>query len=123
MLENAEKLVGHFRFRPQKRLQTLHPLKVRNDYSAGIAENVRNHEDLVPTRVKNEIGVRRSRTISGFSKDSALELARVFPGDYTVNSCRNKNVARQRKEFVWINMIILSERPQVSLLQHVLFGR
>ena len=26
VLKDAEEFVGHFRFRPQKRLQTLHPL-------------------------------------------------------------------------------------------------
>ena len=41
MLEDAEKFVGHFRFRPQEGLQALHPFEVGNDHAAGVAENVR----------------------------------------------------------------------------------
>src|SRR5262245_13992044 len=37
MLQDAEKFVGHFHFRPQVGLQALHPLKVRNDYAACVA--------------------------------------------------------------------------------------
>ena len=65
-------------FRPQKRLQTLHPFKVRNDDAASIAENVRDHEDFVPALVENQIRIGRGRAVRAFGKDAALELAGIF---------------------------------------------
>ena len=53
LLENAEKFVGHFRFRPEKGLQSLHPFEVGNDHAAGIAENIGDDEDFVPALVQN----------------------------------------------------------------------
>ena len=44
VLKDAEKFVGDFAFRPQKRLQTLDPLEVGNDHAAGVAQNIGNHE-------------------------------------------------------------------------------
>src|SRR5882724_2542372 len=55
MLKDAEEFVGHFRFRPQKCLQTLHPLEVRNDHAAGVAENIRDHENFVPALFENPV--------------------------------------------------------------------
>src|SRR4030095_15795725 len=40
VLKDAEKFVGYFAFRPQKRLQTLYPLEVRNDHTARVAQNI-----------------------------------------------------------------------------------
>ena len=66
MLEDAEKFVGHFRFAPEKTLQTLHPLEVGNDHSAGVAENVRDHKNFVPPLVENQIRIWRGRAIGSF---------------------------------------------------------
>ncbi len=66
MLEDAEKFVGHFSFAPEKTLQTLHPLEVGNNHSAGIAENVWNHKDLIPALLKDQIRLRRGRAICSF---------------------------------------------------------
>src|SRR5438093_9928006 len=74
MLEDAEQFVGHFHFRPQKRLQTLHPLEIRNDHATGIAENVRDHENFVPALFQNKVSVGRGWTVGSFSENTALEL-------------------------------------------------
>src|SRR5205823_14943280 len=70
MLKDAEKFVRHFGFSPQKRLQTLHPLKVRNDHATGIAENVRNHENFVPPLFQNPVCIWCSRAVSCLGKDA-----------------------------------------------------
>src|ERR1700687_2643782 len=123
MLEDAEEFVCHFRFRPQKRLQTLHPLEVRKDHATSVTENIRDHENFVPAVFENQVCVRRSRTVGSFGKDSAFELAGIFAGNYAIDRRRNKHVARQSKEFLWIDMVALSKRPQISLLERMLFGR
>src|SRR5206468_10586575 len=118
MFEDAEKFLSHFRFRPQKRLQTLHPLEVGDDHSAGVAENVRDHKNLVPTLVENQIRIWRGRAIGGFCKDSTFELGRIFSGDNAIDRRRNENIARQSEEFAWIDVITLLERAQITFLQH-----
>src|ERR1041385_3516902 len=107
MLENAEKLVSHFAFRPEKRLEALNPFKIRNDDPTGVTKNIRDHEHLVPALVENQIRVRRGRTISAFGKDPALQVAGIFPGDHAIDRAWSKNIARQRKKLVRIHMIIL----------------
>src|SRR6266576_6347986 len=107
MLENAEKFVSHFRFRPQKRLQTLHPLEVRNDDAASVAQNVRDHEHFVPTLVEKQIRIWRGRAVRAFGKDAALELIGILPGNHAIDRARSKNIARQREKLVRIYMIIL----------------
>src|SRR5262249_49575608 len=123
MLKDAEKFVGHFHFRPMKRMQTLHTLEVGDDHASGVAENVRDHEDLVPTLVENQVRVRRGWAVGGFSKDPAFYLTGIFSGDHSIDGRRNKNVTRQREEFAWIDAIALIKRAQITLLQHVLFSR
>ena len=77
MLEDAEKFVGHFRFAPEKTLQTLHPLEVGNDHSSGVAENVRNDKDLIPALLQDQIRFRRGWAVRGFGENAALQLARI----------------------------------------------
>jgi len=72
MLEDAEKFICHFRFRPQKCLQTLNPFKVRNDDAASVAQNVRDHEHFVPAFVEKQIRIRRGRAVGPFGKEAAL---------------------------------------------------
>src|SRR4029453_15588971 len=122
MFQDAEKLVSHFHFRPQIRLQTLHPLKVRNNYATGVAQNVRDHEDFVPAFFQNQVCLRRSRTIGGFGKDTAFELAGVLSVNYAIDCCRHQDIARHREEFVRIDMMVLVEGPQGPFLKNVLFG-
>src|SRR5262245_2308913 len=122
MLKDAEKLVSHFAFRPEKRLEPLHPLKVRNDDATGIAKNIRDYEYFVPALVKNQIRVGRGRAVGALGKDAAFEIAGIFAGNYAIDRARSKNVARQREKLVRIHMIVLSKRPQVPLLVHVLLG-
>src|ERR1700688_1947863 len=62
MLEDAEEFVGHLRFAPAKRLQTLHPLEIGNDHAAGIAENIGNHNHFIPALLENPVRVGRGRT-------------------------------------------------------------
>src|SRR5262249_10837750 len=79
MFEDAEEFVRYLHFRPQKRLQALHPFEVGNDHASGITENVRDHKDLVPTLLQNQVCVRRGRTVGGFSQDPALSWRAFFP--------------------------------------------
>src|SRR5262245_41993339 len=122
MLKDAEKLVSDFAFRPQKRLESLHPFKVRNDDATGIAKNVRNYEYFVPALVEYQIGIRRGRTVGALGKDAAFEIAGIFAGNHSIDRARSKNVARQREKLVRIHMIVLCKRAQVTLLDHVLLG-
>src|SRR5438093_10434141 len=122
MLQDAEKLVGHFHFRPEIGLQSLDPLKVRNNYAAGVAQNVRDHKDFVPAFFQNQICLRSGRPISSFGEDSAFELPGVLSVTYTINCCRHQSIARHREKLGWIDMMVLVECPQGSFLKNVLFG-
>ena len=51
-----------------------------------------------------------------------LSWPAFFRGNHAIDRARSKNIARQREKLVRIYMIILSERPQVPLLDHVLLG-
>ena len=92
MFKDAEKFIGHFHFRPQKRLQALHPFKVGNNHAAGVAENVGYDEDLVPAIFQNQICLGRGRAISGFGKDAAFELTGIFASNYAIDRGRDKYV-------------------------------
>ena len=52
-----------------------------------------------------------------------FELAGVFRVDHAIDRARNKHIARQGEELVRIDMVVLGERPQIPLLDHVLLGR
>src|SRR5207247_9638442 len=120
MLEDAEEFVCHFHFAPQKRLQTLHPFKIRNDHAASVAENVRDHEDFVPVFFENQVRVRRGGTIGSFSEDAALELPGVFSRNPSIDRRRKKNIARRCEGLLWINTKVLVKRPSDSVVSHVL---
>src|SRR5205814_8062906 len=120
MLKDAEEFVGHFRFGPQKCLQTLHPLEVRNDHAAGVAENIRDHENFVPALFENPVCLRCSRTVGCIGKDTAFELTGVLSANHSIDGGRHKGVALQREEWLWIEMIILSAVTHISLLKHLL---
>ncbi len=94
MLEDAEEFVRHFHFAPQKGLQTLHPFEIRNDHAAGIAENVRDHENFVPVVFENEVCLRRGWTVRGLRKDAALEPVGVLSSNHSIHRRRNEDVAR-----------------------------
>ena len=53
MFEDPEKFVGHFRLAPEKCLQALDPLEIGNDHTAGITQNIWNHENFVPALLQN----------------------------------------------------------------------
>src|SRR5438093_337184 len=120
MLKDAEEFVRHFRFGPQKCLQTLYPLEVRNDHAAGVAENIRDHENFVPALFENPVCLWCSRTVGCLGKDTAFELTSVLSVNHSIDRGWNKDVARQSEEFLGIDMVVLSERPQISLLKHML---
>ena len=63
---------------PKKGLQSLHPFEIGNDHAAGVAENVRNHEDFVPAFFQNQIRIRRGRAVGAFGQNAALNLRRRF---------------------------------------------
>src|SRR6266513_3731047 len=118
MLKDAEEFVGHFRFCPQKCLQTLYPLEVRDDHAAGVAENIRDHENFVPAVFENPVCLWCSRTVRCLGEDTALDLTSVLSVNNSIDRGWNKDVARQSQKFPWINVVVLSEGPQISLLKH-----
>src|SRR5437764_13767253 len=81
MLENAEELISHFHFAPKKTLQTLHPFAIGDNYAAGIAKNVRNHKDLVPALLENQICFRCRRPIRPFPTTPTLHFPRLLPSN------------------------------------------
>src|SRR5262249_33452986 len=93
MLQDAEKFISHFAFRPQKRLQTLHPFKVRNDDATSVTKNIRDHEHFVPALSENQICIGRGRTVGAFGKDAALKFACIFSGNHAVNRAGSENIA------------------------------
>src|SRR5207244_6659454 len=93
-----------------------------DDHATGVAENIRDHENFVPAVFENQIGLRRSRTVGSFGKDTAFNLAGIFSGNHSIDRGGNKHVARQGEEFLRIDMVALSKRAQISLLEHMLFG-
>ena len=46
LLQDAVEFAHHLALVPEEALQILHPFKVGNDHTAGIAENVGDHEDF-----------------------------------------------------------------------------
>src|SRR5262245_22391172 len=72
-LQKAEQSIHNFRFIPEKALKALHPLKIGYDYAAGIAENIGNHKDFIPTLVENPVSIHCRRPIGAFSQDSTLD--------------------------------------------------
>src|SRR5207253_9361800 len=111
MLKDAEEFVGHFRFGPQKCLQTLHPLEVRNDHAAGVAENIRDHENFAPALFENPVCLRCSRTVGCLGKDTTFELTGVLSVNHSIDGGRNKDVALQSAELLETDMFVLSEGP------------
>src|SRR5438046_10240132 len=89
MLEDAEELISHFHFAPKKTLQTLHPFEIGDNYAAGIAQNVRNHKDLVPALLENQICFRCRRTIGRFSKNPTLQLPSMLHCNHAIDRLRN----------------------------------
>ncbi len=121
MLEDAEKFVRHFGFRPHKGLQTLHPLKVRDDHAAGVTQDVGDDENFVPASVKNEIGLGRSRAIGAFGENAALQFRRIFLVDHAIDRAWCEHIAWHGQHLFWVNVIVLSECTEISFLDHVLF--
>src|SRR5947199_9246030 len=105
MLKDAEKFVGHFRFRPQKCLQTLHPLEVRKDHAAGVAENIRDHENFVPALFENPVCLPCSRTVRCLVKDTAFDLTGLLSGKHSIICGRTKAVALQGVEDSCIDVV------------------
>jgi hypothetical protein len=122
VLKDAEKFVGDFAFRPQKRLQTLHPLEVRNDHASRVAQDIRYDEYLIPSLLKNQVCRRRGRAIGAFRQNAALQLPSIFFGDDAIDRSWNEHITFHGEELVRIDMVRLVERFQVSLLQDMLLG-
>ncbi len=76
---------------PRERLQSLHPLKVRNGDPAGVGKNVRQHQDS--TIEQDRVRAWRGGTICGLSDDLRLNQWGVAFGDLTLQGCRNQNLA------------------------------
>ena len=120
VFQDAEQLVGHFRFGPHERLQTLDPFEIGNDHAAGVAENIRNNEELVPTLVQNEICFGRGGSVRPFSENPALQFCGIRPVDDTIDRRRHEHVAwlvRTRSD----RPGRLHERAQIALFDDVLF--
>src|SRR4030095_3721130 len=85
VLKDAEKFVGHFAFRPQKRLQTLDPLEIRNDHTARVAQNIWYDEYFIPSLLKNQVCRGRGRTVGAFCQNAALQFPSIFFGNDAIH--------------------------------------
>ena len=93
MLEDTEELVGYFRLGPEEGLQTLHPFEVGNNDAAGVAEDIRDDEDLVPALVQMQVRFRAGRAVRALGQDAALDLVRVLFRDHAIDRARREDVA------------------------------
>ena len=71
-IENLIFAPRHFLFFPEQLLQVLHPFEIADHDAAGIAEDVRNQEDLVLALFQHQVGIRRGRTVGAFRQHAAL---------------------------------------------------
>ena len=87
----------HLLFLPEQLLQILHPFEVADHHAAGIAEDVRDHEDLVPALVQHQVGIRRGRAVGAFGQHPALQVFRDLGVDHPLHRRRHQHVARQHE--------------------------
>ena len=101
----------------------MHPFEIGNDHAAGITENIGNHKHFIPALLENPVRFGRGRTVGGFGQDAALQFGRVFLVNHAIDCRRHQHVALHGEQLVWIDMLGLGERAQVSFFEHVLLGR
>ena len=91
--QNAEQTVHDLGFAPVQALQVLHPLKVRHHHAAGVAKNIRNHENF-RALPQNGIRFRGGGPIGALGQDAALQFPGVGRSDLPRQRRRHQNVAR-----------------------------
>lgn len=92
--QNPGQLVQPLRLAPEEALQILHPLDMRDDHAARIAENIIDQENLAPL-LKDRIRLRRGRPFRALRENAALHFRRVPPGDLPLEPRRHEYLARQ----------------------------
>ena len=76
LFQDAEKAINHFRLVPKEALETLYPLKVRNDYTALVAKYIRDYKDFSPTFAQNLIRFDGRRSVGAMPRGSGNEYSR-----------------------------------------------
>src|SRR5712672_1258003 len=72
----------------------MYPFEIADDNAAGVAENIRDEEELF-VLAENLVGFVGGRAVGGFGEDAALQLANVPLGDLAFERGRDENVALQ----------------------------
>ena len=71
--EDAEEFVGDFGLSPKEALEVLDPLEVGDDDATGIAENIRDKEDVIPL-IDHQIRFGSGGPVGCFREDATLNL-------------------------------------------------
>src|SRR3974390_3409681 len=122
LLQDPKKAIGNLRLVPEEALETLHPFKVGNNHSACIAEDVGNYKDLAPTFEQYLIAVDCGWSICALRQNPAPNFPGVPSTNYSTDSCRYQDVARQGQEIVGRDRLSAREPCQVSVVQSIFFG-
>ena len=64
---------------PEEVLLILHPLKIRDRYTAGVAQDIRDQEDAL--FIEDLVGLRCDWPVGSFRNDLGFHLVRIFFGD------------------------------------------
>ena len=113
----------HFLFLPEQLLQILHPFEIADHHAAGIAEDVRNHEDLVLALLQDQIGLRRGRTVGALGQHAAFQLFRDLRIDHPLHRRRHQHVARQRQHLRGIEVQLVGEAGDAAVRARVAHQR
>ena len=76
-LDDAEEAVGDFGFAPEEVLQVLDPFEVGDDDAAGVAKDVRDDEDFLPTLEEDLVGIGGGGAVGALGENAALEAGGV----------------------------------------------
>ena len=86
--QNSKQFIDHFGLTPEKALQVLDPLEVRNDDAACIAQDVWNNEDLRPL-IENAVGFGGCGAIRCLGENATFYFAGIVLRDLTFERSRN----------------------------------
>ena len=100
LLQDPKQAIDHLRLVPEEALETLHPFKVGDDYTARVAKYIRDYKNLVPTFEQDLIGVDGGRSIGAFRQNPAANFPGVLSMNYSTDGRRYQDVARQSQEIV-----------------------
>src|SRR5688572_15747089 len=92
----AQPLVDNI-FAPEIAHAVLHPLKIRNGYSSGVSQDVRDHKDTLP--IKYLISAGRRGSVCPFGEDLTFQTFSVLRSNLVFSSRRDQHVTVQFQKF------------------------